>query len=569
MSILVNSMPSVPDIGAYTFYQEEWDSYEQLFEEFEHEVPETFNLATYLCDRWATNKGQVAIFGDGTETEPRTYTYWQLRNITNRLANYLQSQGVERGDRIAINIPQKPETAMAHIAAWKMGAVSVPLSPLFGSDALEYRLANSSAKVCIVDAENIESFREVKGSLDDLETVLTVGDVSHEADEEDFWDVQEAVSHEYDTIETDAEDTASIVYTSGTTGEPKGVVHAHRLVLGLLPDFITSYCNFQIDESDVIWTPADWAWVAGLFSSMATTLYHGRPIVAYNAPGKFDPLETFDLIERYGVSVSFMPPTSLRMMMQETENAEEYDLTSMRSIWAGGESLGEEINEWTEDVFDGAVIHEIYGQTEAVNIIDEISSLYPKRNGALGKVALGRREVALFDPIDRDERVGVDEVGEIAVRYEGDPECFKEYWKKPEATAEVVQDGWLFTGDLARRDEDDYYYFVGRNDDVIISSGYRIGPKEIEDTLAEHRAVVNVGVIGVPDDVRGEVPKAFVELGNTHEPSEELTAELKQRVRDALARYEYPREIEFVGELPLTATGKVRRTALRDQEGLD
>jgi acetyl-CoA synthetase len=257
------------------------------------------------------------------------------------------------------------------------------------------------------------------------------------------------------------------------------------------------------------------------------------------------------------------------MMMQETAAAADYDLTSMRSIWSGGESLGDEISEWAEDVFEGAVVQEVYGQTEAVNIVNEISELYPKREGALGKPSLGRREVALFDAADRDERVGVGEVGEIAVRYEGDPECFKGYWNKPEKTAETVIDGWLFTGDLARRDEDGYYYFVGRNDDVIISSGYRIGPKEVEDVIAEHPAVVNVGVIGVPDEMRGEVPKAFVELGPSYDPSEELVAELKQRAKDQLANYEYPREIEFVDELPLTVTGKVQRTEIRKREGIE
>ncbi|WP_255197674.1 acyl-CoA synthetase [Halorarius litoreus] len=562
-------MPSVPDIEAYTFYEEEWDSYEELVESFEHDVPERFNLATYLCDRWADDKGRVAIFGDGTDEAPRTFTYWQLRQITNRLANYLQQQGIERGDRVAVNVPQKPETAMAHLAAWKLGAVSVPLSSLFGPDALSYRLRDSGAKALVVDAENVDTVRDVRASLDDLETVLTVGAVDHEADETDFWTAQDGASHAFDTVDTAAEDTASIIYTSGTTGDPKGVVHAHRLVLGLLPDYLASYCNFQLDERDVIWSPADWAWVAGLYSTMATTLYHGRPVVAYNATGKFDPVETFELVERYGISVSFIPPTALRMMMQETEAAADYDLTSLRSIWSGGESLGDEISEWAEDTFEGAVVHEVYGQTEAVNIVNEISTLYPKREGALGKPSLGRLDVALFDAAERDQRVGVDEVGEIAVKYEGDPECFKGYWNKPEATAETVQNDWLFTGDLAKRDADGYYYFVGRNDDVIISAGYRIGPKEVEDVLAGHPAVVNVGVIGVPDDLRGAVPKAFVELGGGYEPSDALVEELQQRAKDALAQYEYPREIEFVDALPLTVTGKVRRNAIREQEGIE
>ncbi|WP_336361482.1 acyl-CoA synthetase [Haladaptatus sp. ZSTT2] len=557
-------MPSVPDIGAYTFYRQEWESYDQLVDSFEHEVPERFNLATYLCDRWATDTGRVAIFADGTTDTPRTFTYWQVRNSANRLANYLRDQGVERGDRVGVCLPQKPETTIAHVAAWKLGAISIPLSTLFGPDALGYRLADGGAKACIVDSECIDTLREVKSDLSALDTILTVGDVAHEADEHDFWSVQETASHEFETVETNAEDTASIIYTSGTTGDPKGVVHAHRLVLGLLPDYIASYCDFDIKQSDVVWSPAAWAWVAGLYSTMATTLYHGRPLVAYNAVGQFDPIETFDLIERYGISVSFIPPTALRMMMHETEAATAYDLSSMRSIWSGGESLGDDISEWAEATFDGAVVHEVYGQTEAVNIVNEISKLYPKREGSLGKPSLGRLGVALFDPIDRTTPTEVGEVGEIAVKYDGDPECFKEYWNKPEKTAETFNNGWLFTNDLAKLDDDGYYYFVGRKDDVIISAGYRIGPKEIENVLAGHPAVINVGVIGVPDDVRGQIPKAYVELASGYAPSDALAEELKQHSKNRLAKYEYPREIEFVEALPLTVTGKVRRTDLRD-----
>lgn len=559
-------MPTVPDIPAYTFYREDWDSYEELVAAFEHDVPDQFNLATYLCDRWADEKHRVAIFADGTEVEPRTITYWELRNYANKLANYLRKRGVERGDRVGVNVPQKPATAVAHLAIWKLGAVSVPLSTLFGTDGLAYRLRDSEATACVIDAANVETLREVRGELPALDTTLTVDVGNPLAEEHDFWTAIESHSRSFETVRTDADETASIIYTSGTTGEPKGAIHAHRLVLGLVPDFLASYCNFSLTASDVIWSPADWAWVAGLYSTMATTMFHGRPVVAYNATDGFDPLETFSLIERYGVSVSFIPPTALRMMMQHTDATQDYELDTLRSIWSGGESLGEDITDWAEETFDGATINEIYGQTEAVNIINEIPALFPKREGSLGKPSLGRIDVELFDPQDRETVVGVDEVGEIAVAYEGDPECFKGYWNKPAETAETIQNGWLFTGDLATRDEDGYYYFVGRKDDVIISAGYRIGPKEIEDALASHEAVLNVGVIGVEDDVRGEIPKAYVEVGEGFEPSDDLTSTLTQRAKDLLAKYEYPHEIEFVDELPLTVTGKVRRTALRDRE---
>jgi acetyl-CoA synthetase len=565
----MSDVPTVPDIEAYTFYEEEWESYDQLVESFEHEVPEQFNLATYLCDRWAKDKSKVALFGDGDGLEPETYTYWQLRNITNRLANYFRQQGIEEGDRIGIYIPQKPETAMAHIAAWKLGAISVPLSPLFGTEGLQYRLDDSGAKACIVDQEKLDTFRAVKDDLEELETVLTVDEENPESDETDFWAAQETVSREFETVQTDAEDAATILYTSGTTGDPKGVVHAHRFLLGSLPNFLVGYCNLELQDSDVFWTPADWAWIAGLFVTMAPTLYHGKPLLAYHRDGPFDAVETFDIIERYGISASFLPPTALRMMMQETEEARNYDLSSLRSISSGGESLGSDVSEWAEDVFDGAVVQEVYGQTESMYIVQEIQKLFPRREESMGKPGVGRDEVSLMDLETGEPTVSVDEVGEIAIRYEDDPIVFKEYWQEPEKTAEVRNDGWHYTGDTGKRDADGYYYFVGRKDDVIISSGHRIGPDELENTIASHDAVVNVGVIGVPDEKRGTIPKAYVELAKGYEESDDPTEELQQYTKDKLAKHEYPREIEFVDELPLTVTGKVRRTELREWEDVE
>ncbi|WP_340100444.1 acyl-CoA synthetase [Salinibaculum salinum] len=565
----MSGVPTVPNIEAYTFYEKEWGSYEELVESFEHEVPERFNLATYLCDRWAEDKSKVALFGDGDGLEPETYTYWQLRNITNKLANYLRQRGVEKGDRVGIYIPQKPETAMAHLAAWKLGAISVPLSPLFGTEGLEYRLDDSSAKACIVDQEKLDTLRAVKEDLDDLETILTVDEDDPEADERDFWNVLETVSREFETVKTDAEDAATILYTSGTTGDPKGVVHAHRFLLGSLPNFLAGYCNLELHDSDVFWTPADWAWIAGLFVTMAPTLYHGKPLLAYHRNGPFDAVETFELIEQYGISASFLPPTALRMMMQETDEARNYDLSSLRSISSGGESLGSDVSEWAEDVFEGAVVQEVYGQTESMYIAQEVQKLFPRREESMGKPGIGRDEVALMDLETGEPTVGIDEVGEIAIKYQNDPIVFKEYWQEPEKTAEVRNDGWHYTGDTGKRDADGYYYFVGRKDDVIISAGHRIGPDELENTIASHDAVVNVGIIGVPDQERGKIPKAYVELAQGYDSSDALAEELQQYTKDRLAKHEYPREIEFVDSLPLTVTGKVRRTELRDREDIE
>lgn len=565
-------MPEVPTIGdieAYTFHEREWESYEQLRDSFTHTVPEQFNITRYCVDRWAPDKGRVALFSDGDNVDQQTYTYWQLRTITNALANYFESRGINRGDRIGVNLPQKPEAAMAHLAAWKMGAVSVPLSSLFGPEALSYRLDDAGAKAVVTDEMSIEAIREVKDDLDALETILTVGDVATMNGEVDFWTAQTGVSTSYDTVDTPADANAVILYTSGTTGPPKGVLHAHRSVLGHLSGIYSGYYNLQVHSSDVLWTPAEWAWIATVLGTLSTTLYNGLPLVAYRMAGGFDPITAFEIIENYGVSISFLPPTALRMMMQHTDTARRHNLDSIRVVYSGGESLGEDVADWANEVFAGAAVHEVYGQTEANVIVDECTTLFPRRESSMGKPCPGRT-MKLLDPDETaPTEVEPGEVGEISLRVEDDPVVFKEYWNKPAKTAETIQNGWLRTGDLGREDDDGYVYFVSRKDDVIISAGYRIGPDEIEDAIASHPAVLNAGVIGIPDGERGEIPKAFVVLANGEQPTEELARELQSFVKERLAKYEYPREIEFIDELPMTVTGKTRRTALRDREGID
>lgn len=552
-------------LDAYHFYEDDWGSYEQLREAFEWEVPDRFNMATYLCDRWADDKSRVALFAEDASGTEVTYTFWQMRNVTNRLANYLRAQGVEAGDRVGVNAPQRPETVFAHLAAWKLGAMSVPLSTLFGPDAVEYRLDDCDAVAAVVDESNIENFREARASLSDLETTLTVGDVTPDeaAGEAAFWNAIDDHSREFDTVETAAEDDAILIYTSGTTGDPKGVRHAHRLVLGHLPLFVTTFGNMDLQDGDVFWTPAEWAWIASLFDVVMPALYYGKPVVAYNG-GQFDPASAFRLIERYGVSNFFAPPTALRMMMQ-VDDTDRFDVGTLRTIASGGESLGQSIVDWAQDTFGDTAVHEGYGQTEANMLVGDCTALTEFREGYIGRAGPGH-EVTIVDPETAEPTVETGETGEIAVRYEDNPVCFVEYWNKPGKTSGKVRNGWLLTEDLGRMDEDGYVAFVGRKDDVIISAGYRIGPEEVEDSVAGHEAVADAAVIGVPDDERGEVPKAFVVLTADAEPSDDLRESIRQHVRDRLAKYEYPREIETVDELPKTATGKVRRASLRDHE---
>ncbi len=548
-------------LDAYHFHEQEWESYDALRDAFEWEVPDRFNMATYLCDRWADDKGRVALFSEDESGRSRTFTYWQLRNASNRLANYLVDRGVERGDRIGVNAPQKPENVVAHLAAWKLGAVSIPLSTLFGTDALSYRLDDSESVACVVDESNVDTLREIRDDVESLDTVLTIDVDDPDDDEADLWEAIAEYPRDFDVVDTEAEDDSMIIYTSGTTGDPKGVLHAHRIILGHLPLFLTTFCNMEMNERDVFWTPAEWAWVASLFDVLFPGLYYGKPVLAY-AGGPFDAEKAFSLIERYGVTNFFAPPTALRMMMQ-VDDPSGYDVDSIRVIPSGGESLGQSIVDWANDVFGGAAVHEGYGQTEANLTIGDCTALTEFREGKMGLAAPGH-DVQIVDPQTAEPTVETGDVGEIAVRYEGDPVCFKEYLNKPEKTSEKVQNGWLLTEDLGTVDEDGYFTFKSRKDDVIISAGYRIGPEEVEESLSTHEAVADAAVVGVPDEERGEVPKAFVVLAAGYDPSDRLADDLRTHVRERLAQYEYPREIEFIDELPKTTTGKVRRADLRD-----
>ena len=559
----MRAMATTERLDGYQLHEHDWESFEALREWFEWEVPDRFNMAAYVCDRWAEETPEAtALFVEDESEATGSYTFAEFEAEASRLANHLAASGVGHGDRVGVNLPQKPETAIAHVAAWKLGAVSVPLSTLFGPDGVGYRLADADAAACVVDESNVDALRRARDEYDiGLETVLVV-DGAPRGDERAYDAAVGERDADREAVETDAEDDALLIYTSGTTGDPKGVRHVHRMLLGHLPG-IQANANFGFHEGSRFWTPAEWAWIASLFDLVFPALYYGRPVLAYHG-GEFDPEVAFDLLDRYDVTMAFIPPTALRFMMQV--DGAGYDVGTVEAIGSGGESLGESVSEWAEETFGGALVHEGYGQTEANVTVVENGELAEKRAGSMGLPAPGH-EVTIVDP-ETAEALPPGEVGEIAVRYEGDPVCFVEYWNQPAKTDAKVRNGWLLTEDLGRMDEDGYVYFEARKDDVIISSGYRIGPEEIEESLASHEAAADAAVIGVPHDERGEVPKAFVRLADGHEPSEGLRSALMDHVKDRLAKYEYPREVEFVDELPRTSTGKVRRQRLREREGI-
>jgi acetyl-CoA synthetase len=532
-------------------------SYQKLCAAFRWEIPAHYNIGVDICDKWAADAERPALVYEDENGRVERYTFRDLQRLSNRLANALRVQGLQRGDRVGILLPQRPETAVMHIAAYKLGAVAIPLFTLFGPDALEYRLSNSGTRCVVTDAANLEKLLQIQPNLPGLETLIVV-EGKAPAGGLRWQELIERGKSEFEPVATRAGDPALIIYTSGTTGPPKGALHAHRTLLGHLPGVEFPH-NFFPRPGDFFWTPADWAWIGGLIDVLFPSWHHGIPVLAHRAR-KFDPERAFYLIAKHGVRNAFMPPTALKLMRQ-VQNPRSRHRFEMRSIGSGGETLGEELLDWGRETM-GLVINEFYGQTECNLIVGCCAEVMEIRPGSMGKAIPGHT-LAVVDAAGRAVPAGT--IGEIAVR-RPDPVMFLEYWGNPAATEEKFVGDWMLTGDLARLDEDGYFWFSGRKDDVITSAGYRMGPAEIEDCILKHPSVGMVAVIGVPDPVRNEIVKAFVVLKPGMRGDRKTADEIQNFVKRRLAAHEYPRAIEFVDELPMTATGKIMRRELKKRE---
>ena len=532
-------------------------TYEDAYNTFKWQIPEFYNIGIDICDKWARQRRRLALIYENEKGHLEKYTFWDLKNLSNKLAHGLRAFGLGSGDRLGILLPQCPQTAISHIACYKVGAVAIPLFTLFGTDALEYRLSNSEAKGLVTDAANLPKIMEIWQNLPHLKTVLvTEGEKPEKV--LGFWEVVEKGSSDFQALKTRADDPALIIYTSGTTGPPKGALHAHRTLLGHLPGVEFPH-NFFPQEDDLFWTPADWAWIGGLIDVLFPSWHHGIPVVAHRSR-KFDPEEAFHLIAKHKIRNAFMPPTALKLMRQVQDPKSRHSYR-MRSIGSGGETLGEELLDWGREVM-GLTINEFYGQTECNLIVGCCADVMVIRPGSMGRSIPGH-EVDVIDAQGNPVKDGT--VGEIAVK-RPDPVMFLEYWRKPDATRKKFIGDWLLTGDLARKDPDGYFWFNGRTDDVITSAGYRIGPAEIEDCLMKHPAIAMVAVVGKPDEVRTEIVKAFIVPKAEVTPGPDVEKDIKTFVKTRLAAHEYPREIEFVHELPMTATGKIMRKELKKRE---
>ncbi|UCD80527.1 MAG: acyl-CoA synthetase [Desulfobacterales bacterium] len=532
-------------------------NYREVYDSFRWEVPDDYNIGVDICDKWARQRYRLALIYEDENGQVEKYTFWDLKRLSNRLANGLKACGLDAGDRFGILLPQCPQTALSHIAAYKIGAIAIPLFTLFGTDALAYRLENSQAKAIVTDEANLPKVLEIWPNLPHLQIVAVTGG-ERPSKVLDFREMLAKGSPDFTPVKTRADDPALIIYTSGTTGPPKGALHAHRTLLGHLPGVEFPH-NFFPREDDFFWTPADWAWIGGLIDVLFPSWHHGIPVLAHRAR-KFDPEKAFHLIARYGIRNAFMPPTALKLMRQVQDPQRRHSY-AMRSIGSGGETLGEELLDWGREVM-GLTINEFYGQTECNLIVGCCAEIMEIRPGSMGRAVPGH----IVDVVDeKGNPAPQGTVGEIAVK-RPDPVMFLEYWDNPEATRKKFIGDWLLTGDLAKKDGDGYFWFHGRKDDVITSAGYRIGPAEIEDCLMKHSAVAMVAVIGSPDAVRTEIVKAFVVPKAGVTPGPEVAEDIKTFVKKRLAAHEYPREVEFVKELPMTATGKIMRRELKKLE---
>lgn len=539
------------------------DRYAETCVAWRWDVPAQFNIAHACCARWAVDRTRFAMYWEDESGSTAAFTYWDLQQQANRLANALAALGIGRGDKVAIILPQRPETAVAHLAVYRLGAIAVPLSFLFGPDALEFRLHDGEVRAAFVDPQSLPNLLPVRDRCPALAHVIGAAG-ARETGVIPWETLVARASPRHTPVATRHDDPALLIYTSGTTGPPKGALMPHACVIGNLPGFIYSHDQFP-QPGDVMWSPADWAWTGGLMDALLPTLYFGQPIVGYR--GRFDPERAFALIEKYGVRNTFLFPTALKLMMKALPKPRERFDLDLRSVMSAGESVGTTVFEWTREAL-GVTVNEMFGQTEMNYIVGNSHGLWPAKPGSMGRPYPGHR-IAVLDEAGNEVPCG--EAGDIAVHRiapDGtpDPVFFIEYHHNPGATAKKYSGEWCRTGDVATMDADGYLWYQGRADDVFKSAGYRIGPSEIENTLVRHPAVQNAAVVPSPDETRGNVVKAFVVLARGFEPSAAVAEDIQQHVRRFLAPYEYPKAIEFIDALPMTTTGKVQRGVLRERE---
>ena len=574
------------------------DVYDSIYQSFRWQVPDELNIAQLCCNRWSALKDAsklIAVSEYRISTKPviTQYSFAQLQRVANQLSNRLVLHGVRAGDRVAIVMPQRFETAVAYIATLQMGAVAMPLSMLFGPEALEYRLANSGAVAVICDGAALAGVQLARQTCPTVTSCLVVdSQLVSEPDVVkgtlDFAAELSLATNQFSPFVTKADDAAVLIYTSGTTGPPKGALIPHRALIGNLTGFVASQNWLGFDarhnraSNAVFWSPADWAWTGGLMDALLPMLYFGRPIVAFN--GRFSPDTALALMRDCGVTHTFLFPTALKAMMKAypgkpRQTVKQAFGLELKALMSAGEAVGDAVFDYCVRQL-GVRPNEMFGQTEINYVVGNCNRFWPSKPGSMGKPYPGHL-VKIID--DEGRECGVDVPGEVAVNrldIHGDPDpvFFLGYWKNQQATTAKYTGDWCRTGDIATRDIDGYLWYQGRSDDMFKAAGYRIGPGEVENCLVKHPAVANAAVVPKPDAARGALVKAYVVIApeyiaahamsfpDSREFQTVLIEQLQQHVKGKLAPYEYPKEIEFVDVLPMTTTGKVQRRILRLQE---
>lgn len=529
------------------------NTYDEAYRSFRWDIPERYNIAGDVCDRHAGNDA-VALIHDRGNGEVRHYRFRDIQRSANQLANVFTHYNLARGSFVAILLGQDPEAGITHVACWKAGLISVTISRLFGVEAVEHRLGISEARVLVTDKAGWEVVAPIRDRLPNLAHVLIVDGASNDAS--DFYATLSRASDRFDNVLTSSADPAFMNFTSGTTGPAKGVLKAHRAMIGVMPSI--EFCHdFFPQEGDLFWSPADWSWLAGFMNILMPAWFHGKPVLAFRAPS-FDPEQAVAMMVKHEVRNTLLTPTMLKMLRQVRRLP---DTLKLRSVVSGSEAVGGELVSWAQDALK-VNVNVVFGQTECNSTIGNNGRIMPFKAGALGRAMPGH-VCAVVD--DSGQEVAPGTIGNIAFR-RPDPLMMLQYWRDPEATAAKFVGDWMITGDLGMCDEDGYFWFHARADDIISSSGYRIGPGEIEDVLIKHPDVAMAAVIGVPDPIRNEVIKAFIVLSRGVSPSEEIKDSIRAMVKTRLARHEAPRDIEIVDKLPLSANGKILRRELRERE---
>ena len=531
-------------------------TYQEMLSSFRWEVPDRYNIAVDTVDKHSPDR--LAMVWEDWQGNERSVTFGDMRAMSSRIANVLAGLGVERGDRVAVMLPSTPETAAAFVAVYRLGGILLSLSQLYGDDSIAHRLADSQSKVLITDGANRGRLEAMQGRVPTLERVLVFSPSgSLVGDDVDLDEAMSAASDDFTPVDTSCDDPAQLYYTSGTTGQAKGILHAHRYVLAHNE---YEFCH-DVRAGEVFHSTGEWAWIAGIVPGLLGPWRFGVSVAVFQRKGGYDPEQTLYLLEKYKVGNLFTTPTALRAMTELKDPGSQYDI-GLRIACSAGEPLNPEVIRWFEAEF-GIPVFDYYGLSESYPLCGNFPTV-EVRPGSMG-LPLPGWEVAILDGAT-EEPVPRGEMGEICLKARTNPHYPLGYWNRPEDTDEVFGGEWFHTKDAARLDEDGYVWYEGRADDVIISAGYRIGPFEVESAIVELPEVVEAAAVASPDAKRGNIVKAYVRLAPGRVPSDELADRIKAHVRETYAAYAYPREIEFVDDLPKTLTGKIRRIELRRAE---